>query len=248
MEAIRALNLRKTYTKNMVAVDDITFSVEKGSFTSIIGRSGAGKTTLMKILNGSVKPSGGEIWIGDTPLHNLKGRRRRQCQRHIGTIYQDFCLVDNLSCMNNVLNAILPEMSVVNVIAGRFSQENKDKARESLKLVGLEDKEDVMAGCLSGGQKQRVAIARAIMQNPDVILADEPVASLDPYTAGQILELLKDLQQNRGITIVMNSHNVEQSLKFSDMIIGVRDGKVCLNKKAEDVTNDDIDIVYGTVD
>ncbi|MDO5383128.1 MAG: phosphonate ABC transporter ATP-binding protein [Eubacteriales bacterium] len=248
MKAIRALNLKKAYTKNMVAVDDITFSVEKGSFTSIIGRSGAGKTTLIKILNGSVTPSSGEIWIGDTPLHNLKGRRRRVCQRHIGTIYQDFCLVDNLNCMNNVLNAILTEMSVVNVIVGKFSQENKDKARESLKLVGLEDKENEMAGCLSGGQKQRVAIARAIMQNPDVILADEPVASLDPYTAGQILELLKDLQQNRGITIVMNSHNVEQALKFSDMIIGVKDGKVCLNKKAEDVTRDDIDIVYGTVD
>ena len=225
-------SVSKLYKGGDKALDNISFSVEQGEFISVIGKSGAGKTTLFRLLNGMIKPTAGRIIINNQDFTKLKGRKKRDIQKTIGTIYQDFCLVDTITCLDNVLN-------------GAFTKEQKEYARKQLEAVGLSEKMYSYAGKLSGGQKQRVAIARALMQKPDIILADEPVASLDPYSAEQITDILVQLNRQYNITVIMNSHSVELALKKSDRIIGIADGRLVLDKKSSEVTDENIEFIYG---
>ena len=231
-------SVSKLYKGGDKALDNISFSVEQGEFISVIGKSGAGKTTLFRMLNGMIKPTTGSIIINNQDLAKLKGKKKRDIQKTIGTIYQDFCLVDTMTCLDNVLNGALADRNVFQALFGIFSKEQKEYARKQLEAVGLSEKMYSYAGKLSGGQKQRVAIARALMSKPDIILADEPVASLDPYSAEQI-------NKQYNMTVIMNSHSVELALKKSDRIIGIADGKLVLDKKSPEVTNEDIRFVYG---
>ena len=160
-------------------------------------------------------------------------------QRTIGTIYQDFCLVEVSSALKNVLNACLPEMNTGAALLGCFGPARREKAAGILREVGLPVKR------LSGGQKQRVAIARALMRDPVVLLADEPVASLDPVTGRQILQLLRQIQRSRGVSVLMNSHNLELFLEFSDHIIGISRGQVVFDGAPEDVTKEILGKIYG---
>lgn len=214
------------YRKGETVLDELSLNVRAGEFVSVIGPSGAGKTTLLRVLNGAVSVRGGEVFVLGTRFDRAKGAAKRKIQQRIGTIYQDFCLVEPVSCLDNVLNGALAEISWIRAVCGVFSREQKNRALTALERVGLEEKADARAANLSGGQKQRVAIARALMQQPEILLADEPVASLDPATGNQILELLKDIQKQRGLTVIMNSHNVEAALKYSDRICGMREGKI----------------------
>ena len=237
--------VRKQFQNGTLALSDVSFSVEKGEFVSVIGPSGAGKTTLFRILNGSVRCDGGTVTLGGVPFEKAAGRARRAVQRTIGTIYQDFALVENATCRQNVLNACLPDMALLPAALGLFGKERVAKADALLARVGLGDRAEEPVKNLSGGQKQRVAIARALMGDPAILLADEPVASLDPVTGRQILELLRDLQQDRGLTILMNSHNLELSRQFSRRLIGLSGGRVVFDGGADTPAEELLSLVYG---
>ena len=235
----------KVYKGGDKALDDVSFSARQGEFISVIGKSGAGKTTLFRMLNGMIKPTKGSIIIDNQDFTKLKGRKKRNVQKTIGTIYQDFCLVDTLTCYDNVLNGALAQRNALQAFWGIFTKEQREYARKQLEAVGLSEKMYSYAGKLSGGQKQRVAIARALMQKPDIMLADEPVASLDPYSAEQITDILVQLNKQYNITVIMNSHSVDMALKKSDRVIGIADGRIVLDKKSSEVTKTDIEYVYG---
>ena len=166
-------------------------------------------------------------------------------QRTIGTIYQDFCLVEVSSALKNVLNACLPEMNTGAALLGCFGPARREKAAGILREVGVADKLDEPVKRLSGGQKQRVALARALMRDPVVLLADEPVASLDPVTGRQILQLLRQIQRSRGVSVLMNSHNLDLSLEFSTHIVGMNRGRVVFDGAPGDVTEVVLRDIYG---
>ena len=210
-------SVSKLYKGGDKALDNISFSVEQGEFISVIGKSGAGKTTLFRLLNGMIKPTAGRIIINNQDFTKLKGRKKRDIQKTIGTIYQDFCLVDTITCLDNVLNGALADRNAFQALFGIFTKEQKEYARKQLEAVGLSD----------------------------IILADEPVASLDPYSAEQITDILVQLNRQYNITVIMNSHSVELALKKSDRIIGIAGGRLVLDKKSSEVTNEDIEFIYG---
>ncbi len=242
---LQVLHIQKEFPRSGQVLRDVSFTLGDGEFLSVIGPSGAGKTTLFRILNGTEVCGGGKILYKGTHFEAARGRDKRAVQRTIGTIYQDFCLVENTSSLQNVLNACLPEMSLGAALLGLFGRARTEKAAGILREVGLEDKLSEPVKRLSGGQKQRVAIARALMRDPAVLLADEPVASLDPVTGRQILELLRQIQRSRGVSILMNSHNLELSLEFSDHIIGISRGRVVFDGTPGAVTEDVLREIYG---
>ena len=238
-------HIRKQFQDRTHALSDVSFSVEQGEFVSVIGPSGAGKTTLIRILNGAIRPDGGAVLVDGVHFEAAGRRERREIQKSIGTIYQDFALVENASCRQNVLNACLPDMAFLPAALGLFAQARCAEAEALLERVGLADKAEEPVKNLSGGQKQRVAIARALMRHPGILLADEPVASLDPVTGRQILELLRDIQQDQGVTVLMNSHNLELSREFSQRLIGLAQGRVVFDGSADTAEEEILTAVYG---
>ena len=236
-------SVQKSFSRNPV-LTDVTFSVSQGEFVSVIGTSGAGKTTLFRILNGEIYADKGSVCFDAADLQRLRGRKKRNVQKRVGTIYQDFCLVEPSTCIQNVLNAALPDMNFPAAALGIFSAGRRSEAEELLNRVGLSQKQEEPVYNLSGGQKQRCAIARALMRHPDVILADEPVSSLDPVTGRQILALLKELQQREGFTVLMNSHNLAMSLEFSDRIIGLHNGRVIYDGPADEIDDEILQKIY----
>lgn len=229
----------------VVALDGVDFALQDGEFVSVIGPSGAGKTTLMRIINGAIAPDGGDVRLSGASVTAARGREKRRLQAGIGTIYQDFALVENVTCRQNVLTACLPDMSLLPAVCGAFGKDRRDEAARLLEQVGLSDKTDAPVKTLSGGQKQRVSIARALMRRPALLLADEPVASLDPVTGRQILELLRDIQRTRGLTVLMNSHNLAFSREFSDRLIGLSAGRVVFDGPPSALTDDALAAIYG---
>ncbi len=227
------------------ALEDVSFDVEDGEFISVIGPSGAGKTTLIRILNGSESCDSGQVILAGEHLEETRGREIRRIQKQIGTIYQDFALVENVSSLQNVLNAALPDMAALPAVLGLFDRKKREEADRLLERVGLADKADELVLNLSGGQKQRVAIARALMRHPKILLADEPVASLDPVTGRQILELLRDIRQTDGLTILMNSHNLALSKTFSTRLLGLRSSRLVYDGPAEEATEAVVAEIYG---
>lgn len=238
-------HIRKQFHNRTDALTDVSFSVSRGEFVSVIGPSGAGKTTLFRILNGGLRCDGGTAEINGVRLDTASGRELRRVQKTIGTIYQDFALVENADCRQNVLNACLPDMGFFPAVFGLFGREQIQEADALLCRVGLADKIYEPVKNLSGGQKQRVAIARALMRHPDILLADEPVASLDPVTGRQILELLRDIQREQGLTVLMNSHNLALSREFSSRLIGLCGGRVVFDGSADTPEKDIIAAVYS---
>lgn len=241
---LQAIHIRKQFQRSGEVLRDVSFTLGDGEFLSVIGPSGAGKTTLFRILNGTELCSGGEVLYSGTHFEAARGREKRAVQQGIGTIYQDFCLVENLSAIQNVLNACLPDMSLAASLLGAFGRERSEQAAAILREVGLADKLEEPVKNLSGGQKQRVAIARALMRHPALLLADEPVASLDPVTGRQILKLLRDIQQDRKLTILMNSHNLELSREFSNRLIGLNQGRVVFDGPADTPAPEILSAVY----
>ena len=242
---IRLCDVGKQFKNGTRALDHVSFTVSQGEFVSVIGPSGAGKTTLFRILNGMEAPDSGAVLFDGRDLASMQKSGRKSVKKSIGTIYQDFCLVENLSAIQNVLNACLPDMSLAASLLGAFGRERSEQAAAILREVGLADKLEEPVKNLSGGQKQRVAIARALMRNPSILLADEPVASLDPVTGRQILCLLRDIQRQRGVSILMNSHNLDLSLEFSTHIVGMNRGRVVFDGAPGDVTEVVLRDIYG---
>lgn len=244
---LQVQKIRKQFQNRTNALTDVSFCVGQGEFVSVIGPSGAGKTTLFRILNGAIRCDGGEIRMDGKRFEAARGRKKREIQKQIGTIYQDFCLVEHTTCLQNVLNACLPDMAFLPAVVGFFRKQQRDEAAQLLERVGLADKIEEPVKNLSGGQKQRVAIARALMRHPAILLADEPVASLDPVTGYQILELLRDIRETEGLTVLMNSHNLEFSLEFSERLIGLNNGRVVFDDRVEAVTEEVLEKVYVRV-
>ena len=223
---IRITDVTHFYHTGTPVLEGVSLHVGRGEFVAVAGASGAGKTTLLSIVNGMVRPSSGTVSIAGRSLTDASGKARRAIQADIAMIYQDFRLVSECTVLDNTLNGDLARTPLWRAATGLFTDEQTARAREALAAVGLSEKAESLVSHLSGGQKQRVAIARALMQGASVILADEPVASLDPGSAEQIMNLLKTLQQKRGLTVMLNSHSPADAVRYADRIIGLRAGRV----------------------
>lgn len=241
-------NLSKTYDDGTQALKGVSFEVEKGEFLIIIGLSGSGKSTLLRCTNRLIDPTGGEIIWNDTDIAKLNQKQLRPIRRKIGMVFQQFNLVKRLSVMNNVLSGRLGYVDNWTGMTYRFSNKDKDKAIKALDRVGLTEQSWKRASELSGGQQQRVGIARALMQEPEIILADEPVASLDPVLAHTILGDLERLNKEDGITIICSLHYLDLVQRYATRVIGLRDGRVVYRGTGEDIrkmTDEQFKEIYG---
>jgi phosphonate transport system ATP-binding protein len=222
--------LRKTYAAAAEpALIDVSFSANAGDFVAVLGRSGSGKTTLFRCLNRLVMPDAGEVLVEGQPLLTLRGQRLRLTRLRIATIFQQFNLVQRLTVLENVLAARLAHIPVWRVLLRRFSDAEAQWALHCLNRVGLLDLAARRADALSGGQQQRVAIARALAQQPAIILADEPIASLDTESATVVLDELQKVAVEDGLTILCSLHQEEFALRYATRIIGLRCGKVVVD-------------------
>ena len=235
-------NLTKTFENGTVALKGINLNVHKGEFVSILGPSGSGKTTLLRSINGLETMSGGEIYLDNKQVSQ---NSINQIQEKTGMIFQDFNLVNNLSAINNVLTGLLNTSNKFLSLFYLFSKTQKIDALKSLETVGLLEKSYSRSDELSGGQRQRVGIARAIIKKPLLLLADEPVASLDPKAADLILSLLKKINKEYGTTILCNLHQVDLAKKYSDRVVGLVDGKVIFNEKSNDIDKNVLEKIYA---
>ena len=235
-------DLKKTFDNGSPALKGINLKIKKGEFVSILGPSGSGKTTLLRSINGLETITGGEIFF-DKILVNEKSIQK--VQKKTGMIFQEFNLVNNLTALNNVLTGLLNESNKFLSLFYIFSKKQKIEALRSLETVGLLNKSYNRSDELSGGQRQRVGIARAIIKKPILLLADEPVASLDPKAANLILSLLKKINQEYGTTILCNLHQVDLAKKYSDRIVGLMDGKVVFDEMSSNLNNTFLDKLYN---
>ncbi len=238
-------NVMKYYNGATPALDDVTFSVKEGEFISIIGPSGAGKSTLLRCINRMIDVSSGEIIFDGLQTAGLLKRDLKKLRTKIGMIFQHYNLVDRLTVIENVLHGRLGSKSTLAGALGRYSQQEKTKALAVITMLGLKDHIYQRCDHLSGGQKQRVGIARALVQNPKMILCDEPIASLDPNASKIIMDHLRNFSKEMRITLIVNLHQVNVALKYSDRIIGVNKGKIVFDGAPDLVTPQCISEIYG---
>ncbi|MBG9447236.1 phosphonate ABC transporter ATP-binding protein [Cytobacillus firmus] len=247
MTALLEVNhLTKQFGKDSKALTDISFSVQEGEFVSIIGPSGAGKSTLLRCINRMIDATGGDIRFQDLHVMDLKKKELKQVRTKIGMIFQHYNLVNRLSVIENTLHGKLGTKSTLAGVLGLYSKEEKQQAIQILNVLGLNEMIYKRADQLSGGQKQRVGIARALIQNPRMLLCDEPIASLDPNSAKVIMDHLKKISATMGITVVVNLHQVDVAIKYSDRIIGINKGQAVYNGTAKGMTSEDIKRIYGS--
>ena len=238
-------HVSKVYPNGTVGLDDVNLTIADGEFVAIIGRSGAGKSTLLRSVNRMHQITSGTLTVNGTDVSSLSGKSLRRFRRGIGMVFQSFNLVTRTSVIQNVLAACVPDMPFWRVLLGAFRKADKIKALESLDKVGILDKAYMRADQLSGGQQQRVALARTLTQDPKIILADEPVAALDPVTAKQVMQDFVRINKDLGITILLNIHHVELALEYADRIIGIRAGKIVYDGPSANVDKDVLAAIYG---
>ena len=234
-------DLKKTFGNGSSALKGVNLKINKGEFVSILGPSGSGKTTLLRTINGLETISGGEIYFDNKKVDSSS---IREVQKKTSMIFQEFNLVNNLSVINNVLSGLLNSNSKFLSLFYLFPKNQRIKALKSLETVGLLEKSYNRSDELSGGQRQRVGIARAKKKKPLLVLADEPVASLDPKAANLILSLLKKINKDFGTTILCNLHQVELAKKYSDRIVGLLDGRVVFDKKPNNINKSSLEKIY----
>ncbi|MDF0598121.1 phosphonate ABC transporter ATP-binding protein [Psychromarinibacter halotolerans] len=227
------------------AVRDVTLSIPPGQFVGVIGRSGAGKSTLLRLVNRLVEPSDGSIFFGDREITRLKGRALRDWRRDCAMIFQQFNLVERLDVLTNVLVGRLAGHGFVSSMTMRFTDEERALAIEALDRLDMAPKALQRAGTLSGGQQQRVAIARALVQNPRIMLADEPIASLDPGNATRVMDALARINREDGLTVLVNLHTLDTARAYCDRIIAMREGAVMFDGSATQLTDDVVADIYG---
>ena len=234
-------NLKKTFEGGTEALRGVNLNVKKGEFLTILGPSGSGKTTLLRSINGLEKIEKGKILFEKEEINNFS---LPEVQKKTGMIFQDFNLVNNLSTINNVLTGLLNSSSKFFSMFYLFTKEQKLKALQALETVGLLHKAYNRVDELSGGQRQRVGIARAIIKRPILLLADEPVASLDPKAADLIMSLLKKINKEYNITVVCNLHQVDLAMKYSDRIVGLLEGQIRFDQITSNVEKKSINQIY----
>ena len=240
--------LKKTYPKGDKALSDVSLSVPNGQIVGLIGPSGAGKSTLLRCINRLVEPTAGRILLGDMDLARLGTAELRRQRRRIGMIFQEYSLVERLTVMENVLSGRLGYVGFWRSWLRRFPPGDIQRAYQLLDRVGLMDKADNRADALSGGQRQRVGTARALAQEPELLLVDEPTASLDPKTSRQIMRLITEICVERGLPAVVNLHDVPLAQQFMQRIVGLRAGEIVFDGPPEDLTETALTTIYGAED
>jgi phosphonate transport system ATP-binding protein len=237
--------LSKSYVAGVPVLTDISVEIASRGITAIIGPSGTGKSTLIRCINRLVEPSAGEMLFEGTDLARLSGTPLRHARRHIGMVFQEYNLVERLTVMENLLCGRLGYVSAWRAWRRRFPAEDIRRAYELLDVVGLAGFALQRADALSGGQRQRVGIARAVMQQPKLLLADEPTSSLDPKTSVEIMQLLADLAQQHRIPVLVNMHDVELAKRFADRILGMADGRIVFDGPPAELGDDMLKRIYG---
>lgn len=240
------INLTKTYPNGTRALKEVSFQVKQGEFLVVIGLSGSGKSTLLKCISRLQDPTSGSIKLNNQEISKFKGPQVRKVRKKIAMIFQQFNLIPRHSVLSNVLMGRLASTSTFRSILGLFSKEDKAQALKYLDLVGIGDKAYIRADQLSGGQQQRVAIARALMQQPDILLADEPVASLDPATSHTVMDYLKKVNQELGITVICNLHFLSLVRQYGTRVIALKDGEIVYEGSPQDITSNMFEKIYGT--
>ncbi|MBD9445453.1 phosphonate ABC transporter ATP-binding protein [Rhizobium sp. RHZ01] len=228
------------------AVDSVTLDIPQGQMVGIIGRSGAGKSTLLRMINRLQEPTSGSIHFAGVEVSSLRGQALRNWQRDCAMIFQQFNLVPRLDVLTNVMLGRLNHRSTTMSLLGLFSREERIHAIAALERLGIEQTALQMAGTLSGGQQQRVAIARALMQNPKMVLADEPIASLDPLNAKIVMDALRDINEREGITVITNLHTLDTARNYCERIVGMAAGRVVFDGRPSELTADAVKQIYGT--
>lgn len=245
---IEFIDVSKTYPNGVTALQDINLKIDQGEFVAIIGLSGAGKSTLIRCINRMHDINEGTLNVNEVDVSRLRGKEIRAFRRKVGMIFQSFNLVTRTTVLNNVLISSVPELASWRKVLGIFPKEKKIQALEALDKVGILDKAYTRVDQLSGGQQQRVALARTLAQNPDIILADEPVASLDPVTAKVVMDDFKRINQETNMSILINIHHVELALEYADRVIGVRKGQIVYDGPSEEVSQEVLDDIYGNIE
>ena len=238
-------HLSKSYVAGKPVLTDVSVDIAAQGITAIIGASGTGKSTLIRCINRLVDPTSGEILFDGADLAKLSGMSLRHARRHIGMVFQEYNLVERLSVMENLLSGRLGYVSPWRAWRRKFPPEDIRRAYELLEVVGLSGFAQRRADALSGGQRQRVGIARAVMQEPKLLLADEPTSSLDPKTSVEIMELLAQVARSRNIPVLINMHDVELAKRFADRIIGMAGGRIVFDGPPRELTEAMLKTIYG---
>jgi phosphonate transport system ATP-binding protein len=235
----------KTYPGGVTALRGVSLEIKQGEFVAIIGLSGAGKSTLLRSINQMHTITSGSLKVNGVEVSSLKGEELRRFRRKIGMVFQSFNLVKRTTVIKNVLAARVADMPLWKSLLGVYTKADKILALEALDNVGILEKAYVRADMLSGGQQQRVALARCLAQQPDIILADEPVASLDPLTSQQVMADFVKINRQFNITVVANMHHVDIATKYASRIIGIKAGEIVFDGPSEKLTNDILTEIYG---
>lgn len=243
---LRFENLTKVYERGqVVALKNVSFSVEKGEFLVIIGLSGSGKSTLLRCINRLIEPSAGRIFVDGVDVTELSSARMRRVRRKIGMIFQHFNLIKRSTVLTNTLSGRLGYMSVWRSLLGLFTRADRKLAVQNLARVGLEDKAYARADELSGGQQQRVGIARALMQNPDLLLTDEPVSALDPATSHSVMQYLEQMNQEDGVTVLASLHFLSLARRYGTRIIALKGGELMFDGSPSEIDEAKFKEIYG---
>lgn len=236
MPSVSLRNVTKVYGEDTVALDDVSFEIDAGEFVVVLGPSGAGKSTLLRILNGLTPPTDGTVEIGGEPVGSAGSE--------VGMVFQMHYLIESMSAYRNALTGALGRTTDLRSVLTLNDAEDKHEALRALDTVGLLEEAEQRAGSMSGGQKQRVGIARALVQNPALLLADEPVSSLDPKAARDVMNYMKQAAQERDLTTLASLHQVNIAREFGDRFIGIRDGSVMFDGSREELSMEVVDDLY----
>ncbi len=245
---LRIDSLTKRYATGDLALENVSLTVPRGQVMGLIGPSGAGKSTLIRCVNRLVEPTSGHIVLGDTDIIAADRAGLSHARRRMGMIFQEYALVDRLTVMENVLSGRLGYVGFWRSFFRRFPKADVDRAFAVLDRVGLTDHVDKRADALSGGQRQRVGIARALVQEPELLLVDEPTASLDPKTSRQIMRLIVEICAERGLAAIVNIHDVALAQMFVQRIVGLRRGQIVFDGPPDGLTADVLTDIYGAED
>lgn len=237
-------DVSKRYPNGYEGLKHVSLTIDQGEFVAIIGSSGAGKSTLIRTINRMHDITGGTLTVDGVDVMTLHGKNLRRFRRKIGMIFQSFNLITRTTVIKNVLTALVPDLPWWRASLGIFTKNEKMKALEALDQMGILDKAFVRADQLSGGQQQRVALARTLAQNPQIILADEPVASLDPVTAKQVMDDFKHINEDMKISVLINIHHVELALQYASRVTGIKQGEIVFDGPVDKVNQSVLDSIY----
>lgn len=242
---LRVDNLTKVYDDGTVALREVSFEVPDGQFLAVVGLSGSGKSTLLRCINRLIEPTSGEIWWNDIKLSHVTGEELRRARRKIGMIFQQFNLVERSTVLTNVLSGRLGYVNPITSVLNRFPEADIQRAYVAMERVGIHGKADNRADELSGGQQQRVGIARALMQEPELVLADEPVASLDPALAHSIMRHLQLINREDKITVLCSLHFLDLVQQYSTRAVALNEGQLVFDGRPEEIDDARFEEIYG---